>query len=69
MYGGRQFSTFDQGWIGWFVSRGIETKRGNLTEPFTVSGNGKQVRDLIHIDDITRLYKLSFKKFFKRVVG
>ncbi|MCO4755288.1 MAG: GDP-mannose 4,6-dehydratase, partial [Bacteriovoracaceae bacterium] len=61
IFGGRQFSTFDQGWIGWFVSRAIETKRGNLSEPFTVSGNGKQVRDVLFSEDIVRCYFSAIK--------
>ncbi len=56
MYGGRQFSTYDQGWVGWFCRQALDTKSGMLTEPFTVSGTGKQVRDLLHADDVTRLY-------------
>jgi CDP-paratose 2-epimerase len=56
MYGGRQYSTYDQGWIGWFCQKAIEIKEGILTEPFTISGNGKQVRDILHIDDIITLY-------------
>ena len=65
IFGGRQFSTFDQGWIGWFVSRGIETKRGNLTEPFTVSGNGKQVRDVLFSEDIVSCYFNAVKSIEK----
>ena len=32
MYGSRQFSTFDQGWIGWFVQKAIEKslRRGKV---------------------------------------
>jgi CDP-paratose 2-epimerase len=56
MYGGRQFSTYDQGWVGWFCQQALETKRGTLKEPFTISGNGKQVRDVLHADDMKRLY-------------
>ncbi|OUR98786.1 CDP-paratose 2-epimerase [Halobacteriovorax marinus] len=56
IFGGRQFSTFDQGWIGWFVSRAVETQRGNLTEPFTIQGNGKQVRDVLFSEDIVKCY-------------
>lgn len=56
MYGGRQFSTYDQGWIGWFCQMAVETANGKLTAPFTVSGSGKQVRDVLHADDIGRLY-------------
>ena len=56
MYGGRQFATYDQGWIGWFCQKAIETKRGELKEPFTISGDGKQVRDVLHAEDMVRLY-------------
>lgn len=56
MYGGRQFASYDQGWIGWFCQKAVETKRGVSSEPFTISGNGKQVRDLLHADDMIRLY-------------
>jgi CDP-paratose 2-epimerase len=56
MYGGRQFATYDQGWVGWFCQKAIETKKGLLKEPFTISGTGKQVRDVLHADDIKRLY-------------
>ena len=55
MYGGRQFATADQGWIGWFVSKALEAKSGN-GNPFTVSGNGKQVRDILHAADMVNLY-------------
>jgi CDP-paratose 2-epimerase len=56
MYGGRQFSTYDQGWIGWFCQQAIATKNGTIKEPFTISGNGKQVRDVLHADDMITLY-------------
>lgn len=56
MYGGRQFATYDQGWIGWFCQKAIETKKSLLKEPFTISGNGKQVRDILYVDDVVNLY-------------
>ena len=56
MYGGRQFATYDQGWIGWFCQKAIETKRDELKEPFTISGDGKQVRDVLHAEDMVHLY-------------
>jgi CDP-paratose 2-epimerase len=56
MYGGRQFATYDQGWIGWFCMKAVETKLGRSTEPFTISGTGKQVRDVLHADDMIDLY-------------
>jgi CDP-paratose 2-epimerase len=59
MYGGRQFATYDQGWIGWFCEKAIEQKRKLNTELFTISGNGKQVRDVLHADDLKNLYKIA----------
>ncbi len=56
MYGGRQFATYDQGWVGWFCSVGLKIKKGLLKEKFTIAGNGKQVRDVLHADDLKRLY-------------
>jgi CDP-paratose 2-epimerase len=56
MYGGRQFSTYDQGWVGWFCQKAIETKNGTIDMPFTISGSGKQVRDVLHAEDMKRLY-------------
>jgi CDP-paratose 2-epimerase len=55
IYGGRQFSTYDQGWIGWFVEQALRQK-GGLPEPFTISGDGKQVRDVLFASDLVALY-------------
>lgn len=65
MYGGRQFSTIDQGWIGWFCQKAVETKKGTLQEPFTISGNGKQVRDVLYADDTVDLYLAAAKNIDK----
>ena len=56
MYGGRQFATYDQGWIGWFCQKALEIKNRVLEKPFTISGNGKQVRDVLYADDMISLY-------------
>lgn len=56
MFGGRQFATADQGWLGWFTSKAIEIRNDTLKEPFTISGNGKQVRDLLYASDCVALY-------------
>lgn len=56
IFGGRQFSSFDQGWIGWFVKQGIDTQNGTLKEPFTISGTGKQVRDVLFSEDLINCY-------------
>ena len=65
IYGGRQFASFDQGWIGWFCQKAIEQKiahnRGQCPEPFTISGTGKQVRDVLHADDLIRLYQAAYE--------
>lgn len=55
MYGGMQNSNEDQGWIGWFISMAKKTKL-DKSHTFTISGNGKQVRDLLYVDDVTNLY-------------
>ncbi|MNL14762.1 CDP-paratose 2-epimerase [compost metagenome] len=55
MYGGRQFATYDQGWVGWFCQKAVEASKG-ITQPFTISGNGKQVRDVLHAEDMISLY-------------
>ena len=65
MYGGHQFATYDQGWVGWFCQKAIETKKGLLKEPFTISGNGKQVRDILHAEDVLDLYFKTVEKIEK----
>ncbi len=55
MYGGRQYATADQGWIGWFCAKALEM--ANPAAPaFTISGDGKQVRDALHADDLVTAY-------------
>jgi CDP-paratose 2-epimerase len=64
IFGGRQFASFDQGWVGWFCQKAIEQKRayhvGHDPEPFTIAGTGKQVRDVLHADDLIRLYRAAY---------
>ena len=56
MYGGNQHATYDQGWIGWFCQKALEIHNGLTNEPFTISGNGKQVRDALNVSDVVELY-------------
>jgi len=56
MYGSNQHSTIDQGWVGWFCQKALEIKKGIAKEPFTISGSGKQVRDVLHGSDVVNLY-------------
>ena len=46
IYGYRQFGVEDQGWVAWFT---IAEQCGL---PITVYGDGKQVRDVLFIDDL-----------------
>jgi len=46
IYGPRQFGLEDQGWVAWFAIALL------LGRPLTVYGNGKQVRDILYIDDL-----------------
>lgn len=65
IYGGRQFATFDQGWIGWFCQKALEQERalatGLTATPFTISGTGKQVRDVLHGSDLITLYQAAYR--------
>lgn len=61
MYGSRQFATYDQGWIGWFVERAIEKYYNKDANPFVINGNGKQVRDILHAKDMINLYYMALE--------
>jgi len=50
IYGLRQFGVEDQGWIAHFCIAAL------LGTPVTIFGNGKQVRDILWIDDLTSAY-------------
>ena len=52
IYGPRQFGTEDQGWIAHFL---IRARAG---EPITIFGDGRQVRDVLHVSDAVRAYRL-----------
>jgi len=65
MFGGRQFSTYDQGWIGWFCQKALEARKGKQKQMFSISGNGKQVRDVLYADDMVSLYLLAIDNIDK----
>jgi CDP-paratose 2-epimerase len=56
IFGGRQFATYDQGWVGWFCQQALLQSRHPDSEQFTISGDGKQVRDLLFVDDAVNCY-------------
>jgi len=72
IYGGRQFSTKDQGWIGWFCQQALTQadahRLGQPPVPFTIAGTGKQVRDVLHAEDLIRLYHDAYLQR-EKVVG
>lgn len=68
IYGGRQYSTYDQGWVGWFCRQALQIKKNRNQSSFTISGNGKQVRDLLYVDDAVDCY-LSAIRNIEQVQG
>jgi CDP-paratose 2-epimerase len=46
IYGPHQYGTEDQGWVAHFLIQALQDM------PVTIYGNGKQVRDLLYIDDL-----------------
>lgn len=53
IYGPHQFGIEDQGWLAWFMISILQKK------PLTIYGTGKQVRDVLYIDDLIRAYDLA----------
>jgi CDP-paratose 2-epimerase len=50
IYGPRQFGVEDQGWLAWFAIAAVNH------EPITIYGDGKQVRDVLHVWDLLDVY-------------
>ena len=50
IYGQRQLGVEDQGWVAWFLIAAV------MGREITVYGDGKQIRDLLHVDDLIALY-------------
>ena len=62
IYGPHQFGVEDQGWVAWFVISSL------LNRPITIYGDGHQVRDVLHVQDLARLYEMAIKNQ-KKVSG
>lgn len=56
IYGPHQFGVEDQGWVAWFAIAAL------LDKPLTIYGDGKQVRDVLHIDDLLAAYAAVFEQ-------
>ena len=59
IYGYRQFGIEDQGWVAWFMIAALKGK------PITIYGDGKQVRDVLFIEDLLNAYDAAVKQIDK----
>lgn len=59
IYGYRQFGIEDQGWVAWF------TIAAALGKKITIYGDGKQVRDVLFIDDLLNAYDAAIENIEK----
>ncbi|MEG9327390.1 GDP-mannose 4,6-dehydratase [Salinimicrobium catena] len=55
IYGPHQFGTEDQGWVAHFLISALQD------DPITIYGNGKQVRDILYVDDLIDAFLLAKK--------
>ena len=53
IYGPHQFGTEDQGWVAHFAIKALNN------DPITVFGDGKQVRDILFVDDLVKAFDLA----------
>jgi CDP-paratose 2-epimerase len=56
IYGYWQYGIEDQGWVAWFIIAHL------LGHPITVFGTGKQVRDVLFIDDLVNCYVAAIER-------
>jgi len=56
IYGPRQMGVEDQGWVAWFAIAAVQG------EPITIYGDGKQVRDVLYIDDLLNAYDAAVER-------
>jgi CDP-paratose 2-epimerase len=56
IYGPRQFGVEDQGWLAWMTIAAVTGR------PITIYGDGKQVRDVLHVDDLLDAYDAAISR-------
>ncbi len=56
IYGPRQFGVEDQGWLAWMIIAAVTGKQ------ITIYGDGKQVRDVLHVYDLLNAYDMAVAK-------
>ncbi|MBE3117746.1 MAG: GDP-mannose 4,6-dehydratase, partial [Candidatus Atribacteria bacterium] len=54
--GPRQFGVEDQGWVAWMIIAAVTGR------PLTIYGDGKQIRDVLHVDDLLNAYDAAIAK-------
>lgn len=59
IYGLHQYGNEDQGWVAHFIIFSV------LNKPLILYGDGKQVRDVLFIDDLARTFELAIKNINK----
>lgn len=55
IYGPNQFGIEDQGWVAWFTIATL------MNRDITVYGDGKQIRDILFVEDLVELYDLAIR--------
>lgn len=56
IYGPNQFGIEDQGWVAWFTIATL------MKRNITIYGDGKQIRDILFVEDLVRLYHKAIEK-------
>jgi len=56
IYGPRQFGIEDQGWVAWFTISAVTGRKINIY------GDGKQVRDMLHVEDLVKAYEAAIER-------
>jgi CDP-paratose 2-epimerase len=56
IYGPHQMGTEDQGWVAHFLIRALNNK------PISIYGDGRQVRDILYVDDAVQAYVHAFRR-------
>ncbi len=62
IFGTRQFGFEDQGWLAWFIIATL------TNQPITIYGDGKQVIDVLYVEDLIRAYNAFIESDFDHKV-
>jgi CDP-paratose 2-epimerase len=56
IYGPHQMGTEDQGWVAHFLIRALRN------QPIAIYGDGRQVRDILYVDDAVQAYVSAYRR-------